>query len=169
LEALLLNRLLPGNSVNRRYRCLDLDYEVPQPVEQPAGAFLMIRRSVWEELGGFDEMFHPLWFEDVDFCKRAMERKYPPYYTPAAAAEHVGGHSIYRIPVEMKPYYWYRSFVRYAVKHFRPPAARMVAAAIVVGSILRMLADVVVRRSLKPLGIYGRIVGMAGRTMLFGS
>jgi predicted glycosyltransferase involved in capsule biosynthesis len=41
------------------------------PVEQPAGAFLMVRRAVWQELGGFDESFFPLWFEDVDFCRRA--------------------------------------------------------------------------------------------------
>jgi hypothetical protein len=26
-------------------------------VEQPAGAFLMVRRAVWQELGGFDEGF----------------------------------------------------------------------------------------------------------------
>ena len=27
----------------------------------------MIRRDVWEKIGGFDERFYPLWFEDVDF------------------------------------------------------------------------------------------------------
>ena len=45
-------------------------------VEQPAGAFLMVRREVWEELGGFDESFFPLWFEDVDFCRRIRDRGY---------------------------------------------------------------------------------------------
>ena len=72
LEALLLNRLWPNNPVNRRYRGLGLDYSARIAVEQPAGAFLMIRRSVWQELNGFDEGFHPLWFEDVDFCRRAV-------------------------------------------------------------------------------------------------
>ena len=42
-EALGLNRLLPRNPVNRRYRCLDLDPDQPTSAEQPAGAFLMIR------------------------------------------------------------------------------------------------------------------------------
>ncbi len=51
---------------------LGLEYRHAAPVEQPAGAFLMVRRAVWEELGGFDEGFFPLWFEDVDFCRRAL-------------------------------------------------------------------------------------------------
>ena len=48
----------------------------PAPVEQPAGAFLMVRRDVWEKLGGFDEQFYPVWFEDVDFCRRAVDAGY---------------------------------------------------------------------------------------------
>ena len=32
----------------------------------------MIRRAVWEEVGGFDESFHPLWFDDVDFCRQGI-------------------------------------------------------------------------------------------------
>src|SRR4051795_13575806 len=53
LESLLLNRLCPNNPVNRRYRGLGLDYNKRFEVEQPAGAFLMVRRTVWQELGGF--------------------------------------------------------------------------------------------------------------------
>src|ERR1700683_4518795 len=94
LEVLLLNRVWPGNPVNRRYRALDLNCELRIPVEQPAGAFLMIRREVWEELGGFDEGFYPLWFEDVDFCRRALDLAYVLFYTPAAVAKHTGAHSI---------------------------------------------------------------------------
>ncbi len=71
-----LNRLWPGNPVNRRYRCLDLDLEAAADVEQPAGAFLLIRRDAWQALGGFDEGFHPIWFEDVDFLKRARDAGY---------------------------------------------------------------------------------------------
>ena len=53
-----------------------LDWDIPSRprVEQPAGAFLMMRRAVWQELGGFDEGFFPLWFEDVDFCRRIRDR-----------------------------------------------------------------------------------------------
>ena len=72
-ETLGMNRLVPHNPVNRPYRCLDLDLSVDQEVDQPPGAFLMFRREVWQRLGGFDTQFHPLWFEDVDFCRRARD------------------------------------------------------------------------------------------------
>ena len=42
-----------------------------QEVEQPAGACLAVTRTMWDKVGGFDEQFFPVWFEDVDFCKRA--------------------------------------------------------------------------------------------------
>src|SRR5438046_986341 len=55
MEALLLNRIWPGNPVNRRYRCLGLDYATRSTVQQPAGAFFMVRRDVWRDLGRSDE------------------------------------------------------------------------------------------------------------------
>jgi N-acetylglucosaminyl-diphospho-decaprenol L-rhamnosyltransferase len=61
-EVMGINRVFPGNPVNRRYRCLDLDLSKPSEAEQPPGAFLMFRREVWQRLGGFDTQFHPLWF-----------------------------------------------------------------------------------------------------------
>ena len=137
LEALLLNRVWPNNPVNRRYRVLDLKIDSPAPVEQPAGAFLMLRRAVWQELGGFDEAFHPLWFEEVDFCRRAAGKGYLLYYVPSAVAKHTGGHSIPQLTVEMRRFYWYRSLLRFTSRHFHPIAFRAVCLAVVTGSILR--------------------------------
>lgn len=93
-----INRLWPSNPVNRRYRCLDLDYNQPAVVEQPAGAFLMVRRDVWNKLGGFDEQFYPVWFEDVDLCRRAVDAGCQIAYVPSVVARHAGGHSVGRIP-----------------------------------------------------------------------
>ncbi len=45
-----------------------------QPVAQPAAAAWLVRRSVWQALGGFDEAFAPAWWEDVDFCARLEDR-----------------------------------------------------------------------------------------------
>jgi len=163
LEALLLNRVWPANPVNFRYRGLGLDYSVSQPVDQPAGAFLMIRRAVWEELGGFDETFWPLWFEDVDFCRRAAIRGYLWYYTPRAVAEHTGGHSILNLTLEMRRVYWYRSLLRYSGKHFRPLGMRAVCLAVVTGSLLRVLVEPALQWSLKPVAAYSRVIWLAGR------
>jgi GT2 family glycosyltransferase len=165
-EALLLNRLWPRNPINWNYRCLGLDYVTETEVEQPAGAFLMLRRDLWEKLGGFDEGFYPVWFEDVDFCLRARAAGYRMWYVPKAVAKHTGAHSLPRISLEIRALYWYRSFLRYAVKHFGPWEGRMVSLAVLIGSGLRMIAGIAASRSLKPIVVYGRVMGLAGRCFL---
>jgi N-acetylglucosaminyl-diphospho-decaprenol L-rhamnosyltransferase len=168
LEAILLNRVWPNNPANRRYRGLQLNYNNRIPVEQPAGAFLMVRRAVWQELGGFDEGFFPLWFEDVDFCRRAIDRGYKLYYVPEARARHRGAHSISQLSVEKRRVYWYGSLLRYSAKHFRPSSFRVVCMAVVAGSLLRGLGETILHRSFSPLAAYGKVVRYAGRCMLFG-
>jgi N-acetylglucosaminyl-diphospho-decaprenol L-rhamnosyltransferase len=168
LEALVLNRLFPGNRENREYRALDLDYEKRQIVGQPAGAFLMIRRAVWEELGGFDEGFVPLWFEDVDFCQRAAEHDYAFYYVPQAVVKHTGGHSISAIRVELRQYYWYRNLLRYSARHYPTLAFRAICLAVVTGSILRGTAAVWAGRSLQSMAAFASVLRLASRCLLLG-
>jgi GT2 family glycosyltransferase len=169
LEALLLNRIWPGNPVNRRYRCLDWDSSTCSKVEQPAGAFLMVRRAVWQELGGLDESFFPLWFEDVDFCRRIRDRGFSLYYIPEAVAKHTGGHSVLNLPLEMRLIYWYRGLLRYSAKHFGPFAFRAVCLAVVTGSFLRGIAESALDRSFKPMAAYGKVAGLAARCLFCGS
>ena len=166
MESLLLNRVWPGNPINAAYRCLSLDYAVEQRVEQPAGAFLLIRRAVWEELGGFDERFWPLWFEDVDFCRRAVDRGYTFYYVPAAVARHTGAHSIPALTLEMRRVYWYRGVLGYAAKHFRPGRVRAVCLAVIIGSFLRAAVEAVLERSLRPFATYSKVVLLASRFLI---
>lgn len=168
LEALLLNRIWPNNPVNKRYRGLGLDYDTRLEVQQPAGAFLMIRRDVWQQLGGFDEKFHPLWFEDVDFCRRAVDCGYRFFYEPLAVAKHTGGHSIGCLTVEMRQFYWYRSLLKYSAKHFRPLAFRGVCLAIMFGSVMRGVAQAVQERRFKPTPGYKEVMWLAGRSFWFG-
>ena len=56
------------------------------------GACQMVRRSVFNELGGYDEKFR-LVFNDVDFCLRAIKRGYRNLYTPFAEIKHFEGKS----------------------------------------------------------------------------
>ena len=167
-EALLLNRLWPRNPVNRRYRELDLDPTLPREVQQPAGALLMVRHSVWRATGGFTEEFFPLWFEDVDFCRRVANRGDRLLYVPGVVAKHTGAHSISRLTVEKRRFYWYCSLLRYSARHFRPLAFRAVCLAVVTGSFPRMIAESVSQRSLRPLAVYGKVVRFAGRCLLSG-
>jgi N-acetylglucosaminyl-diphospho-decaprenol L-rhamnosyltransferase len=168
-EALLINRVWPGNPVNWQYRCLDLDYRAASDVEQPAGAFLMIRRDAWEKLAGFDEDFYPLWFEDVDFLKRAKDNLYRIRFVPESVAKHTGGHSIQKILLEFRQFYWYRSLLRYSAKHFPPGAEKLVCLAVIFGSVMRTLLGISHQRSLKPIAVYGQVVKLAGRQFFLGT
>lgn len=139
-EALLCNRVWPRNPVNRRYRMLDFDHERAQDVDQPAGAFLMLRRTAWEAVGGLDESFQPLWFEDVDFCLRVRKAGHRIRYVPSAVARHTGAHSIRSTSVHFRQRAWYRSFLRFSNKHFSSGTYRGLQAAIVAGLCLRWCA-----------------------------
>jgi len=60
------------------------------------GAAFMMRRAVFEELGGFDEDFF-LAFEDVDLSYRARLLGYRCVYAPEATVEHAGSASLGRL------------------------------------------------------------------------
>jgi GT2 family glycosyltransferase len=167
-EILGINRLIPANPLNRAYRCLDLDLSQPAEVEQPPGAFLMFRREVWQRMGGFDTQFYPLWFEDVDFCKRASDLGLKIQYVPLVTATHQGGHSIAGLDWECREVYWYVSLLKYASKHFRPRGFRWVSAAVVLGSLFRTATGVMTRRSFRPIRVYAWIGRLAGRSLFSG-
>lgn len=167
-ETLGLNRLWPGNPVNRRFRCFDLDPDTEASIEQPAGAFLMIRREVWRQLGGFDESFYPVWFEDVDFAKRVALAGYTMRYTPSTIAKHSGAHSVGKVPPSTRDVYWYGSLLKYAFKHFARGGAVVVCTSVVGGSLLRAVLTLVRERRLEAISSCARIIRLAGILLLSG-
>jgi N-acetylglucosaminyl-diphospho-decaprenol L-rhamnosyltransferase len=136
-EATLVNRLWPGNPVNRRYRCLDADYSQPQEVEQPAGACLAVSRTMWDKAGGFDGQFFPVWFEDVDLCKRLLDQGAKIFYCPSARFRHSGAHSVGQLSFRDKQLFWYTNMLRYARKHFSKAQLLILRLAIIKGMVLR--------------------------------
>jgi hypothetical protein len=167
-EVLGVNRLWKGNPVNRRYRCLNLDHSQPADVEQPAGAFLMLRREVWDRLGGLDERFFPFWFEDVDFCKRMADASLRIRYAPGAVASHAGGHSVRQTPWEVRKSSWNANLMRYARKHFGPLGTRAVCAAVAAGCLLRLVPELLAHRSLSTLKTHAAILRQAAAGFLLG-
>lgn len=64
---------------------LNADWETintPRKVSWMTGAALVVRRSVWEQLGGFDTSYQGGYFEDVDFCVRAQLAGYTVWHRP---------------------------------------------------------------------------------------
>lgn len=139
-EVLLLDKLFPRNSAIAHYRYRDLDLAEPRQIEQPAAAALLIRRSVFEEVGPFDETFAPAWFEDVDYCRRLAAASKPVYVVPAASVLHEGGASLEHMPFSAFTDTWYRNMWRYAQKWLRPGQAEALRWAIIAGMMLRCMA-----------------------------
>lgn len=168
LEVLGLNRMWPSNPVNRRLRMLDLDPYVDCEVEQPAGAFLMLRRDALEEVGGLDEAFHPLWFEDADLCRRLYDAGYALRYSPAAKARHEGAHSVRGLSLQARLQAWYGGLLRYAEKHFSHGAYRHVRVAVLVGLLLRKVYCLARRGGSGDAGAYRAVFRLVRRGFPFG-
>jgi N-acetylglucosaminyl-diphospho-decaprenol L-rhamnosyltransferase len=168
-ESLGLNRIWASNPVNRSYRALDLDPDLPADVDQPAGAFLLVRHAAWRAVNGFDEGFFPIWFEDVDFCLRLREAGYRIRYVPQASAVHAGGHSLASISWTRRQLCWYGSLLRYAARHCRPAGRCLVCWAVMFGAVARALMGIVRERSLQPLFVYGSVLRLAGVCLFRGT
>ena len=140
-EALLLNRLWPGNPINRRYRRLDLDPSRAQPCDQPAGAFFAFRREVYDRVGGFDERFYPLWFEDADFCWAVRDAGFQNFYEPAVTARHHGAHSVRGLSLRSRQAAWYGSLLRFSRKRFSNNAAACLRPVVALGLAARAIAS----------------------------
>ncbi len=164
-EVLGINRLWPSNPVNQRWRCFDLDLEVAQDVEQPAGAFLAIRRRAWEEIGGFDEDFYPVWFEDVDFCRRLRNAGWKIALVPQARAIHAGGHSVGQMDWMDREVQWYVSLLKYAAKHFPVFGRVVIATSLGVASVPRAVLGILQHQSFEPARIWKRLLWISVQSL----
>jgi GT2 family glycosyltransferase len=159
-----LNRLWPGNPVNRRYRCRDLNLDAPGEVDQPVGGLLMIRREIWRELGGFDEAFDRSAFAAADFLKRLREAGRRVHYVPSAVA---------RRPVaegdrKHSPLCWYDGLLKYSARHFGPAARWVICLAVMLRCFPAAVGGILQRGSARPLAVHGRIIGLAFRSLVSG-
>lgn len=139
-ELLMFERFFGRDRAIERYRCRDLDLSEEQPVEQPAGAALLLRREVLESLGPFDERFAPAWFEDVDYCKRIAAAGLELLFVPSARAVHHGGSSLdAMLPGEFVGI-WYGNLWRYAEKWMSADDREILRVCMIVGSLMRAAA-----------------------------
>ena len=99
------------------------------------GAAMLVRRSMFEQLGGFDETFFMDW-EDLDLCWRAWLRGWPSVYVPDAAVRHRVGAVTTREVLPKRLTSSHHNLLRFALKCLPVGAA----ARVVAGELLRLPA-----------------------------
>lgn len=91
-QALFLHRLWPTAAWADEIVRAPESYERPGKVDWASGASLLVRRSVLEQLDGWDEGFF-LYCEDMDLCRRSWRAGWSVRFEPRAVAVHEGGAS----------------------------------------------------------------------------
>jgi GT2 family glycosyltransferase len=94
----------------------EVDCTHSQDVDWANGACLMVRRDLFERVGGFDERFF-MYFEDVDLCRRVHHQRYRVRHVADGEVVHLVGRSSINRREQMNVQ-WELSRIRYVEKHF---------------------------------------------------
>jgi N-acetylglucosaminyl-diphospho-decaprenol L-rhamnosyltransferase len=111
----------PRTIFTHQQRQTPFDHLHSRKVDHVIGAFYLIRRGVFEALGGFDERFF-VYLEDVDLSRRARDAGWESFYLAEAKAYHKGGGTSDQVKAK-RLFYAMRSRILYAFKHFSRPQA----------------------------------------------
>ncbi len=69
-------------------------YDWARRVDYCSAASLLVRKSTWDRLGGFDEVYYPAYFEDVDLCLRIQEIGHQVWLQPLSKVRHIQSASV---------------------------------------------------------------------------
>jgi GT2 family glycosyltransferase len=122
-----LHRLFP--SIFRGPFVKESEHHNSGLVDQVMGAFLLIRRPLFEVLSEFDERFF-VYFEDLDLSYRAKLQGSVSYHLATARAVHEGGGCSNQVKAA-RLFYFLRSRILYARKHFSTLGSTLVVLATV--------------------------------------
>jgi len=111
-----LSALFPKSKVFGKYHLGFLDKNKINEVEVLAGAFMLLRRSVFDKIGLLDEDFF-MYGEDIDLSYRITKAGYKNYYFPETRIIHYKGESTKRSGVNYVLVF-YNAMIIFAKKHF---------------------------------------------------
>ena len=121
------------------------DHRVPMPVPTEsrrvdwlAGASVMLRQQVFDQIGMFDESFF-LYFEETDLCLRAHRAGISTFYVRESQVMHIGSVSTGMKQWARVPGYWFDSRLHYFVKNHGRLYAAVATLAHLAGGLLHRL------------------------------
>lgn len=111
-----LRRLFPPLEWQRTHYMLDEQVEEPMQVDTMLGAFLLCRRSMLAEIGGWDADYRH-YIEDIDLTYRAMKAGWERWWVPQAVAHHEWQRESDHRFFSRMSWYHTRGMVRFLRKH----------------------------------------------------
>jgi N-acetylglucosaminyl-diphospho-decaprenol L-rhamnosyltransferase len=100
----------------RGHYLLDERPEEPVRADWMLAAFLLLRRELLDELGGFDERFR-LYGEDIELCYRAAKAGWERWYVPQSVVTHRYAAEIDRKLLTRQTLWHWRGIARFVRKH----------------------------------------------------
>lgn len=111
-----LRLLLAPERRQRSHYLLDERPRGPVAADWMLGAFLLLRRTMLDELGGLDGGFR-LYGEDIDLCYRAAKAGWERWIVPQAVAEHAWARETDRRFLTRRTLWHWRGILRFVRKH----------------------------------------------------
>ena len=139
-ENLWISNLFSHRSPLGDYRRWNHDEE--RAVDYVIGACLLIRRSVFDQVGGFDERFF-MYSEEADWQKRIGDAGWKVVFLPTVEVTHLGGASGAAEKARINRHF-FESLDYYEWKHYGLLGLVSFRLAMIVGGLLRLIAWVLV-------------------------
>ncbi len=111
-----LSYLFPKSRWAGKYNLTYLDPDQIHAVDAISGSCMFVRRSLFAEIGGFDERFF-MFGEDLDLCYRIHQRGYTIHYVPRTQIIHFHGESVKSAPFDSLQAF-YDAMILFSEKHF---------------------------------------------------
>lgn len=143
-----LSTLFPKSRLFARYNLTFMDENQTYEVDAISGAFMMMRREVFEKTQGFDQRFF-MYGEDLDLCYRVQQAGYKVYYVHTTQIIHYKGESTKRSSMD-ETRVFYDAMNLFVQKHF--------SSSFIVSMMLQ--AAIFLRKTLAFMNLY-RLVLMA--------
>jgi len=100
-----LSALFPKSKLFGKYNVTYRDHDESYEVDAISGSFMMIRRAVYEQVGGLDETFF-MYGEDLDWCYRIQQTGWKIQYVADTQIIHYKGESTRRSDIdEIRTFY----------------------------------------------------------------
>ena len=112
-----LAKLFPHVRKFQQYQLSYLDPDEEYPVDSLVGAFMLVRREAFEQVGLLDEDFF-MYGEDIDWCYRMKQAGWEIYYYPRTSIIHYKGAGKKRKARKMI-YEFHRAMLLFHRKHFQ--------------------------------------------------